>query len=157
MSLCGVGVGSLISLSLTPRGRVRNVTKLVCGIVAIITLIKPAVGFDFGAYSLNLARYREAIAGREEKLHNANERLLRTIIEEECAAYILDKAQVLSARAELVAVTAKWGVEGFWYPYEVRLKLHGGEREKELLSGLIEAELGIPWERQYWSEDEGDG
>jgi len=157
MSLCGVAVVSVIAMGLTPRGRVRSITKLVCGIVAIIALIKPVAGFDFGAYSMNLAQYREAMAGREEKLQNTNERLLRAIIEEECAAYILDKAQVLSVDTELVAVTAKWGDEGFWYPYEVRLELRSGEGERERLAALIEAELGIPRERQYWSEDEGDG
>ena len=150
MSLCGVAVVSAIALGLTPKGRVRNVTKLVCGLVTVIVLIKPVLGFDFSAYSMNLAEYGAAAETGANNLQDTNERLLRAIIEEECAAYILDKAQVLSLDATSVTVTAKWGDENAWYPYEAWLTVRGGEADRERLRNAIEADLGIPGERQHW-------
>jgi hypothetical protein len=154
LSICGVAVISVVAMSLTPRGSVRGITKLVCGVVAFIVLIKPFIGFDFDAYSINLAQYRAALEVRENNSRNTSERLLRTIIEEECAAYILDKAQELSLEAGTVAVTAKWGDGDVWYPYEVWVDVSGEGENKNRMRGLIEADLGIPEARQYWSSDE---
>ena len=78
------------------------------------------------------------------------DRLNRTIIERECAAYILDKADALGLAVSSAAVTARWSEEGFWYPWESRAAC--SESDRETLSAVIEAELGIPAERQSWEE-----
>ena len=74
----------------------------------------------------------------------------QTIIERECAAYILDKADALGLAVSSAAVTARWSEEGFWYPWESRAAC--SESDRETLSAVIEAELGIPAERQSWEE-----
>jgi len=45
-----------------------------------------------------------------------------------------------------------WCSEGYWYPHEVQLVLSTKAKEDDMaaLEALIEAELGVPRERQTW-------
>ena len=45
-----------------------------------------------------------------------------------------------------IAVTARWSVDGFWYPWECSV----GAAYSDALAGSIEAELGIARERISW-------
>ena len=106
--------------------------------------------------SIDMSKYRkqaEEIIGSAEEKENG---LSRTIIENELEAYILDKAQSLNVALESAQVTMEWGDEGCWYPYEATLTGNIPQREKNLLSNAIEAELGIPEENQYWSSYENE-
>jgi len=157
LGLTGAAVITGLALSLTPKSRVRSVMRLVCGAVMIIALIKPVLEFDFETYSVGLAQYRADMDRITAAARETSDRLQRTIIEEECSAYILDKARILGLDCTVAAVTVKWGDEGYWYPYEAHLQIKGPDQQKNNLAGLIEAELGIPRGRQYWSNDENQG
>ena len=102
------------------------------------------------AYSLSLSKYRDRVAELSGELEDTRQRLNRTYIEEQSAAYILDEAQALGAegRAE---VRARWR-DNSWVPWEASLELTGGTDVREKLKNRIEAELGIPKERQSWHE-----
>lgn len=154
-AIAGAALICAAATALTPKGKVKNVLKPICGIVLIIAMINPIVKQDLPAMSLDISDYRkradEIIGSSEEKQDN----LSRTIIENELEAYILDKAQSLDMSLDSVEVLAKWGDEGCWYPYEVKLNANIPQMEQKLISNSIEAELGIPKERQYWSGDEG--
>ncbi|HBR08357.1 MAG TPA: hypothetical protein DD735_05600, partial [Clostridiales bacterium] len=133
-----------------PKGRVKGVLRVVCGAVMITVLISPVAGFDFAVYSESLGKYRikaEAAAGRAAE---AEDILSRSIIERECAAYILDKAAALELTASSADVSAKWSDGGFWYPYEAGINVSGGQDAREKLAEIIESDLGIPRDRQYW-------
>jgi hypothetical protein len=151
IGIAGAAVLTGIALAITPRGRVYSVLKLVCGIVMALALIKPLMNLDFEAYSRSLAGYREQADAIGSEAGETQDRLSRTIIEEEYAAYILDKAQLYNIEAFTVKVNVKWGDEGWWYPYEAYLDMTGPEDSKKSLMRIIESDLGIPAERQYWS------
>ncbi len=150
LSLAATGLLTALALQVTPKGRVHKILQLVCGVAMIFALVSPVLELDFSAYSLNLARYREEAAQWETAAEESSSRLTRTIIEAECAAYILDKAQDLGLGLTSVTVTAKWGDVSAWCPDTVYIDT-GGAGKSETLAGIIEAELGIPAERQYWS------
>ena len=113
-------------------------------------LLSPALGLDMQALPEAVARYGEAARSVAGEAGQEADRLNRTIIERECAAYILDKADALGLAVSSAAVTARWSEEGFWYPWESRAAC--SESDRETLSAVIEAELGIPAERQSWEE-----
>ncbi|MBE6967815.1 MAG: hypothetical protein E7444_05200 [Ruminococcaceae bacterium] len=150
LPLCGAAILCAFALTLTPEGRTRRVVRLLCGVVLIIALLGPLGQFDFETYSMSMASYRDMAAQAVARLEETNDRLARTIIEEECAAYVLDKARFVGLVPEEVSVTAKWGDALCWYPYEMEITVSADAGEKQLLAGAIEAELGIPEERQHW-------
>ncbi len=154
-AIAGAALICAAATALTPKGKVKSVLKLLCGIVLITAMINPILKRDFPNVSMDMSEYRkqaDEIIGKSKEKENS---LSRTIIEGELETYILDKAKSLNAPLQSVEVTVKWGDEGCWYPYEVRLKADIPEREKNLISNSIEAELGVPDERQYWSGYEG--
>lgn len=155
VGLAGAALCCGLALSLTPRGRVHRVLRLVCGMVMVIALISPLMDIDIGELSVNSAYYRERLGDLQGRTQETSDRLSRTIIEEECAAYILDKAQVIGLDIQAVSVTAKWGDEGWFYPCEAHITANGGsEEQRGRLAAFIEGELGIERERQYWDGKE---
>ncbi len=154
-AIAGAALICAAATALTPKGKVKNVLKFVCGIVLITAMINPIIKQDFPSMSLDMSKYRkdadEIIGSAEEKENN----LSRSIIENELQAYILDKAVSLNTELSSVQVSAKWGDDGCWYPYEVYITANIPKREQSLISNSIEAELGVPNERQYWSSNEG--
>lgn len=148
-TLTGASLLCCCAMCLCPKGRVREILKLVCGIVLAIALISPIAEFDFGVYASGMASYRAKAESIGQQGEDAYSSLTRTVIEDSYAAYISDKAQGAGLPLSDVAVGVKWGDEGLWYPYEVWLG-SASEDTRALLSPVIEAELGIPAERQYW-------
>ena len=155
--IVGLAASALIAglaLGVTPKGRVRSVLKLVTGAVMMIALVSPLTRFDLGLFSVNAEESREQLQTVQGNVDEAGGRLSRSVIEQECAAYILDKAQGLGIQVEAVSVTAKWGDEGVFYPYEAHITAQLSPDQKSALEEAIEAELGIAPERQYWNGNE---
>lgn len=154
-AVAGAALICAAAMALTPRGKVKNVLKLICGIVLIMAMISPFLGKELPNMSMDLSEYRkkaDEIIGQAQEKENG---LSRTIIEDEMETYILDKAKSLNVQLESAEVSVKWGDEGCWYPYEVRVTADIPQRERNQLSSNIEAELGVPNERQYWSSNDG--
>ena len=59
------------------------------------------------------------------------------------------RAAALGADLSSVDVTARWSDEGFWYPWSCTLT---AAEYSAALSESVEANLGIPAERQSWEE-----
>lgn len=149
-SLCALSILCGAALSITPEGTVKRLMEIVCSVVLITAVVKPLSGFDFAAYALELARFDQRKEEFLEENYDIHERLNRLVIEERYETYIMDKAMELNAALERAEVTAEWSMEGYWLPYSAELTC-AGEECREKLSGLIEAELGIPAGRQRWN------
>ena len=80
---------------LTPPGPVEKVTRFICGIMLVAVLLGPLASVDRESFSMSLAGYRDSVADLTGDLEQQQNRLVRSYIEQECAAYILDEAQVL--------------------------------------------------------------
>lgn len=144
--VCVLSILFGIVLSLSPEGNVKKITNILCSVILISVLISPIIDFDYKNYSLELTKYRDR---EREFLQNSieqNKNINRSVIEQECQTYILDKAQQLNIYDAEPKVTVQWSTEGFWLPYAVEIK-HEYCSE---LAELIEADLGIPQTRQHW-------
>ena len=152
--ITGVFAASLLSalaLGLCPPGRVRAVTRMVCGILCALAVAGPLARLDTGVIAAEIAAYERKARLITEKGEEEGKMLERTYIEEECAAYISGRAAELGAEAEGVSVLARWDDGALlWYPWEVTFP--GAYDEK--LSRAVESELGVPAERQKWGGDE---
>lgn len=150
VGIAGAAVFCAVMTEISPKGAVKNVVKAVCGMVMAIALISPLLKMDFDSYSLNMAKYRVEAEKLTAEGKEISDSLSRTIIEEQCETYILDKAQSLGAALSGVEVTVKWSSEGYWYPVECRM----AGQHSEALAGAIESELGIKKEGQIWESNE---
>ena len=81
------------------------------------------------------------------------ERLNRLVIQEQYRAYIMDKARELDIPMSEVSLELRWSGEGLWLPESASYtSAPGGDRSA--LEEIVQAEPGIPIEKQNWSNDE---
>lgn len=145
------GIVCSIALMLSPDGRVKNALKILCAVAMCAAIVSPLSELDFDAYSKAMARCRLDAEQYADQGEQYSKNLNRTIIEGECRAYILDKADETGTELAEVTVTAEWSTDGYWYPQSVRLVTSGPAAENSRLAQIIEADLGVPRMRQEWS------
>lgn len=147
--IVGASLLSSLALLLCPGGAVKQVTRLVCAMVCALAVILPVKELDPDSLGLGMEEYRrqaEILAQQEEEQAKM---VTRTYIQEECRTYILSQAQELALSAGEVSVLARWDAEqSVWYPWEVSL----GSPYSKALASVIEEHLGIPEERQHWTQ-----
>ena len=139
-----------VAISITPKGRAQTALKLLCGLVMILAIVSPIKVLDLSAYSESIAKYGERANELTEGADDYEDKLNRTIIEDECAAYILDKAESCGAKLSSVNVTAEWSMDGYWYPTSCDIVYSCSDELVSAISSSVEAELGITKERQTW-------
>ena len=152
--LCGLSLFCGIALGLMPEGGVKKAASIACTVVLVMTVLLPLGTLDVSQYSLELAKYREIGDQLEERGDAFRDSMSRTVIEQECEAYIMDKAEAMGITVDTVKVRAFWNSEGVWVPESAEIRSGCGEIEKKRLSDLIFADLGIPAEKQEWSGNE---
>ena len=149
LSLLSVLFG-LITEAIPDKG-VKNVTELLCTCILLLCILSPLRELDYDRLSLDLAKYSELEKELTRSAEKERDRLNRKVIEQEYASYILDKANEYGAQTQNVHVTAKWSTEGIWIPWEAYIEYRGDEASKALAAERIEADLGLPEERQRWT------
>ena len=148
-SLCGGAIFAALALTITPRGRVRQVLRLSCGLMLALVLLSPLAELSWDGYAAYLAQYRQEAEAAVAQAEAAADQYSRRIIEQECAAYIWDKAGQKGLTLESVTVTCTWSEAGAWYPSAVAIVSPGGYSAS--LAAEIAGELGIPETMQNWS------
>lgn len=148
--LLGVACAAMVlalAESLAPAGGVKKVCRLAGGMVLLLAAISPVLKLDEGALSRALSEYRITGQGYEDVLAEKNQLLYKTIIEENTAAYILDKAEELgiSCQAE---VSVAYDEDGFPYPWSVTVSGSWTEEQESQLSLFLETDLDISVQRQ---------
>ena len=154
-TLCVLSVLSGIAQSLCPEGSGRRALGFVCSVVLLAGVQNSLSGLDWDSYALETGQLR----AREEAFLEQSELVLRsldrTVIEKEYGAYILDMARRNGIPLRAVSVQAQWSLDGFWIPLSAELTASVSQEDQALLAGWIEAELGIPQDRQKWRQDGG--
>lgn len=145
--LTAAAIVTALAGSLCEKGAVSRVLRLSCGLLLLVTLLGPFRSLDWEEYAGAIRRSRETADELTGELQERNQTLERLYIEEECSAYILGEARKLGLEG-YAEVRTRWMDEAF-VPWEVTLSF-GNQAEEKSLSALIQAELGIPGERQYW-------
>ncbi len=153
--IIGIYAGAaLCSACVTILGKNRSGTvKFVCGLIMLYLIAAPLFGLGGDYENLlpdeSLYASAENYAAEAEKTRRSLE---SSVIEDSTCEYILSKAKELGvggARAEVTLNETDAGA----YPYELKLWGEGPEEAKISLTKWIESELGIPTERQYWSDE----
>lgn len=138
--------------SLTPEGSVKRVCRLAGGAVLLLAAIGPVAGLEEGDLSRITGEYQTRAEEYRQALDEETENLYESIIAEETAAYILDKAEQLGVTCR-VTVTVGWERDGTARPAAVAVHGTWSQEQKAALTRVICSDLGIPEEMQYYKEN----
>lgn len=137
---------SLVQL-LIPEGSLRRIAGFIGGLLLLVTLLQPLLRVDADQLDWDLRGYAQAVEQRKAELEQERQEQLAGLIAERTQAYILDKAASLGLSPQ-VWVQTQQGAEGIPIPFSVQLDIP----QSPALAAYMERELGIPKERQVWSE-----
>ena len=81
--------------SITPEGSLRRISRLAGGLLMMLAAISPVSRMEDRLLDRGLTEYQLTTEQYHDALAEKNDQLYKTIIEENTAAYILDKARAL--------------------------------------------------------------
>lgn len=135
-------------------GPVKKAGSVTCGLVLIWAVLTPLVHPDLTSGQAWLEEYLDSVEQRETELRDQVNEGTKVLIEQEYAAYIVDKAAEwgISCTAR---VKCRAGEEGLYLPEEtvVTGALSGEERGR--LTQMIREDLDVSEERQTYCTEEG--
>lgn len=149
MSILAVSLLCALAEALMPKGPVKGVGKLVCGLVLAAVVVSPVVRLDLEGGRQWLEDWNVGLEQREEELKKQVDEEMKTIIEQEYEAYIVDKAAQLGAQCT-ARVECRQEGEGVYLPETVWISGSLAPQQREALSGALLEELGLlPGELHY--------
>lgn len=156
--LIGVTAAAMLNAvaeSLMPRGMVRQIGKLTGGLVLLFAILRPICRAEEWTIAEAFAPYISDVSAYGAVPEVDDDMLIKSVIEEECGAYIQNKA--LEAGIECRAdVRCGTQTNGYPYPTEATVKGVLTADQIEWLTELIERELDIPKEAQRYETESGE-
>lgn len=140
--------------ALMPAGAVKRVGRLVCGLMLMGAILSPVAGLDLDMGQQWLEDYLSGLHGREEELEETVNSQMKVIIEQEYAAYIVDKAAELGWTCA-ARVECRTSEDGLYLPDRTQVIGALTEEERARLAHVISEDLGVPKSKQsYIGEEE---
>ena len=136
-----------ILYALLPKGAILTAAKCAGSLILILVMLRPLVTLRVEDLEFSYDVWEERTTEQTEQLTQDNLSSMEELIEEECSAYISEKAEQLglTVKAEVLCEVR----DGVPFPAEVTLDTP----YNEMLSDTIAADLDIPYERQHWQEN----
>ena len=133
--------------ALIPKGAILTAAKCAGSLILILVMLRPLVTLRVEDLAVSYDVWEEKTAEQTEQLTQDNLSSMEALIEEECSAYISEKAAQLglTVKAEVLCEVR----DGVPFPAEVTLDTP----YNEMLSHTIATDLDIPYERQHWQEN----
>lgn len=139
--------------SLMEKGGAGQIGKLVCAMVLVCVMLRPVLAVDGPNPSETLDAIYARIQEKETVLQEHRRTMLKTLIERDSAAYIVDKAAEFGIVCQ-VQMECVSGEGGIWVPYSVHITGQMEDDHREKLTGVIQNELGILPEHQVYAGGE---
>ena len=153
--LLGVTAAALVlalAEALAPEGSVKKVCRMAGGMALLLAAAGPVLGvLDGSALTQTVEDWRGRSQRREQELEEQNEQFYLAIIEEETAAYVMDKTKKFGFECA-VEVTCGYDENGVPCPWEVTARGEWTPERRDRLARLLEEELGVPAQRQRYEE-----
>ena len=153
--LLGVTAAALVlalAEALAPEGGAKKVCRLAGGLALLLAAVGPVAGLlDGPGLAQAASGWQEAVQDYEQELEEQKDRFYLTIIEEETAAYVMDKARGLGFECA-AEVTYAYDEDGVPRPWEIAARGGWTQEQRSRLELLLEEELGVPARRQYYEE-----
>lgn len=127
---------------LMPKGAVRQVGRLVCALVLLCVVLRPVLRVRIPSTDRLIDHFGKEISQSTEQLEQHSGDMLKTLIERESAAYIVDKAAALGVQCQ-AQVECVLGEEDLWLPHRARISGSVRGEQQKMLTVQIQNALGI--------------
>ena len=138
---------------LMPAGAVKKVAKLTGGLVLMLGILQPIVRLDYEELFIVANGLENITLETQTEQQESNNELMKSIIEQETAAYVLDKAQTLGYSCT-VSITCELGENNIPYPDSAEIRGLLDENQQRKMTKFINEDLGIPKEKQIYINEE---
>lgn len=146
--LIGVMTAALvlsILYALLPKGSIRTIAQFTGGLILVLVILRPLLSWNASDWQMTYQAYSSQIDEQIDVYEKERQDELRTIIEQETAAYISDKGSSLGIECHPVVTSQEQN--GIPYPAEVTLDIE----RNEALSRYMAEELDIPAQSRHWA------
>lgn len=151
LSIACAALITSLAQTLMPEGPVKTVGRLTCGMVLLAAMLRPLGQLDMETGEAWLGQWRLQWEENTRTLEQDYEGRVKKSIEEAAAAYILDKAAELGLYAQVRVQCC--GAQDSFCPYAAYVTGVGENSGRTELSRILEEELGIPRERQFFEQE----
>lgn len=140
--ICGIVLGMF------PKGKERELVKMLSGLFLAYTVLSPISRLDVSSLADIGITFTDDAAQTAALGESYSKKALRDIIKAEMEAYILDKAAALGA-----SITADVSLSGDDIPVPVGVQVTGAfsPYTMQQLTAMIQEDLGIAKENQLWT------
>ncbi len=142
--------------AIMPEGSVKGVSRLGCGLLLFLVLVRPLLGGGYENLLEELHSWQQEAAEETERLNQVESSLEETIIAEETAAYIQAEAEAQGITCTVTVTCAQNG-DGLTLPVAVELGGVTQEAQREALRTLIQSAFGLSEETIRFTETEEVG
>ena len=150
---CAALIAAVVD-SLMPKGPIKQVGMLACTLMIMWAVLHPIVSLQPGDPLEGLDGIREQVTEQQDRLSQVSGSILKRLIEQQTAAYIVDKAAETGLSCQ-VEVTCQSGESGTWVPCRVDLYVQeASDAQREELTRLILDEIGIDAQQLNWAGGE---
>ena len=148
-SLCAAALLCSLVRALVPKGRMKSICSLLCGVFLAMTALSGLAGWQLTDVAEELTKMRIAAEEARTGVEIGNREALSAIIKSKTEAYIWDKAQELDLSVSIEVMVEADGS----YPYPSGVQITGAftPQQRKTLEAYIEENLAIGKERQIWT------
>ena len=147
-SLCAAALLCSLVRALVPKGRMKSICSLLCGVFLAMTALSGLAGWQLTDVAEELTKMRIAAEEARTGVEIRNREALSAIIKSKTEAYIWDKADEMGVALEVEVETRDLGSGP--YPWRATLTGTCGGEKRTALTQYIEENLAIPEARQVW-------
>ena len=154
--LVGVTAAAILTAlsdALMPEGGVKQAGRLICALVLICAVVRPVAQVELESGEAWLEDWSRERASQESQLREGWEREIKTIIEQEAGAYIVDKAARMGIQCTAEVTCVPGDGQGIWLPEAVCVSGRLTEEQEARLRALLREELGIGEEAQTYDKE----
>jgi len=142
-----------IAEGMMPSGTVKKIGKLTGGLVLMLGILQPIVRMDYEELFQAANGLSDITLEAQSVQQEGNEEMMKSIIEEELSAYVLDKAQSLGISCK-VSIRCVVGEGAVSVPEEAEVRGCLSSEDQRQMERVLSEDLGIMKEKQTYINEE---
>lgn len=149
LTIIGIGFLCAFISAIVPSSASNRFVTLGCGLLMLLTLIKPLANLDMEYLAESISRYKISETEIKSETKIDNKKLIAGIIKEKCETYIWDKAEQIGIEPLEIKVKI-CDNNDYPYPNGLLILCNYSEKQRRDLTQWVERELAIEEENQEW-------